>query len=181
VQTLRGLGHSIALGGAYTYAGAAELLAGDPVAAERELRAGLELLESIDETGNLSTLAAVLADAVLRQGRDAEADELTRLSEWTASVDDATSQVGWRAVRALTAARAGDVDAASLLAQEAVALACATDAPNLVGSACDALAAVLDLAGRDADAADARVRARAAYRAKGNVAALAASAVSPGR
>ncbi len=168
------LGRRIHLGGTHIYAGAAELLSGDPVAAERELRRGYRLLESIHETGNLSTIAAVLAESLLSQGRLAEAEELTSLSEATASVDDVTSQVGWRCVRAKARARKGDVELGLRLVEEALALAGQTDSPNLRGDAHAARALVLELSGRKAEAATESERARAEYELKGNVAAITA-------
>ena len=62
-------------GGGRTYSGAVELLAGDPAAAEREFRAGLATLEAIGEKGNLSTVAAYLAEALAAQEKDDEALE----------------------------------------------------------------------------------------------------------
>ena len=79
------------------------------------------------ETGILSTLAALLAEAVLAQGRDAEAEELTRTSEAAATEEDAASQIAWRTVRAVALARRNDVVEAERLAREAVALAAETD------------------------------------------------------
>ena len=75
------LGHTVGVAGSTTVSGPIELLAGDPAAAERELREGFETFEEMGETGILSTLAALLAEAVLAQGRDVEAEELTRTSE----------------------------------------------------------------------------------------------------
>ena len=95
------LGHTVGVAGSTTVSGPIELLAGDPAAAERELRAGYDAFEAMGETGILSTLAALLAEAVLAQGRDAEAEELTRASERAAAADDAASQIAWRTVRAL--------------------------------------------------------------------------------
>ena len=46
------------------FAGWAELLAGDPEAAERELRAGYDVLSDIGEVAWLSTVAAILGEAV---------------------------------------------------------------------------------------------------------------------
>ncbi len=65
---------------AETY-GIIEMLAGDPVAAERELAWGYGLLEEIGETQNFPDLAAKLADALYVQGLDDRALELSRVSE----------------------------------------------------------------------------------------------------
>jgi hypothetical protein len=59
-------------------AGVAELLAGDPVAAERVLRATLEPLQKVGETSTYCAIVAVLAQAVYRQERYEECEALTR-------------------------------------------------------------------------------------------------------
>ena len=51
------------------YAGLVEMLAGDPAAAERELRTGMDELERMGEQGVLASVAASLARAVYEQGR----------------------------------------------------------------------------------------------------------------
>ena len=55
------------------WAGQVEVLAGDPVAAERVWRRAYQALEGLGEKGNLSTIAAYLAEAVYQQGRYEEA------------------------------------------------------------------------------------------------------------
>jgi len=89
-----------------------ELLAGDPAAAERELREDREMLEAMGETYFLSTMVVVLARAVRDQGRDEEALELTRTAEQTAAPDDVDAQVLWRCVRAPILARIGKIEGA---------------------------------------------------------------------
>lgn len=59
------------------YSGNAELFAGDPVAAERELRRGPEVLERMGEKSALSTVVAVLSQAAHEQGRFEEAERLS--------------------------------------------------------------------------------------------------------
>jgi class 3 adenylate cyclase/tetratricopeptide (TPR) repeat protein len=167
--TLEEIGMPVLLGGGRTYSGAVELLAGDPAAAEQEFRAGVETLESIGEKGNLSTVAAYLAEALALQDRDEEALAYTALSEESASDFDVTSQVAWRAARARVRAREGDVVEAERLASEAVELAAATDYVNLHGDALARLAEVLRAAGSSHKAADAAAAAAARYTAKGNV------------
>ena len=56
------------------HAAMVELLAGDPVAAERCLRKGYAALEEMGERAVLSTTAAFLGQALLAQGRDEEAE-----------------------------------------------------------------------------------------------------------
>ena len=57
-----------------------ELLAGNPAAAEENLRTGYRALEDMGERMFRSTTAAFLARAVLEQGREEEAEELAELS-----------------------------------------------------------------------------------------------------
>jgi class 3 adenylate cyclase/tetratricopeptide (TPR) repeat protein len=170
---LQEIGMPVLLGGGRGYSGAVELLAGDPVAAEQELRAGVEMLESIDEKGNLSTVAAYLAEALTLQDRNEEALAYTELSERTASDFDVMSHVAWRAARARVRARAGDFAAAEDLAREAVALAAPTDYVDLHGDALARLADVLRASGAREEAARAAAAAAAMYAAKGNVVAVA--------
>jgi predicted ATPase/class 3 adenylate cyclase len=133
-------------------AGWVELLAGNPSAAERELRRGYEILTGIGELSWLSTLAAILAEAVYAQGRDAEAAELASASEDSAGAADAYSHALLRAVRAKVLARMGDRAAAEALAHEAVERADETDFLQLRWHTRMARAEVLHAAGR-ADAA----------------------------
>ena len=56
------------------WTGQAELLAGDPAAAERLWRRAYQALEGLGEKGNLSTIAAYLAEALYSQGRYDEAE-----------------------------------------------------------------------------------------------------------
>ncbi len=108
-------------------AGWVELLAGDPAAAERELRWGYQTLEEIGELGWLSTLVAILAESVFAQGRYDEAERLTQTSEESADTEDAYSQALWRSVRAKVLARRGELDDAERMAREAMAQADSTD------------------------------------------------------
>jgi len=106
-----------------------EVLAGDAVQAERELRGDYEILSAAGERYTLSTVAAMLADAVLRQGRADEALALTTESEGLSADDDVESQNLWRRVRARVLASRGELAAAVLLVEEAFALVEETDAP----------------------------------------------------
>ena len=118
-----------------------ELLAGDPAAAERELRRDFDELSEMGERYFLSTAAGELARAVYAQGRYAEAEELTRLAEGLSADDDVTSQALWRSVRAKALARRRDGDALAL-AREAVELLEDTDALPLQADALEDLAEV---------------------------------------
>jgi class 3 adenylate cyclase/tetratricopeptide (TPR) repeat protein len=151
------------------WTGQAELLAGDPEAAERLWRRAYQALDGLGEKGNLSTIAAYLAEAVFTQGRDEEAAELTEISESLTSRDDVTSYISWRSVRAKVAARGGDGDRGEALAREAVSAAADTDWPHLRGGAFEALADVLLATGRAKDATKVCRQALELYDAKGSV------------
>jgi class 3 adenylate cyclase/tetratricopeptide (TPR) repeat protein len=134
------------------FAGWVELLAGDPAAAERELRPGFERLEEIGELAWLSTVAAILAEAVYEQGRFAEAEQLTQRSEQAAGAEDAYSQALLRSVRAKVQAQGGRTEDAERLARDAVRFAETTDFLHLRWHALMSLAEVLRLADRADDA-----------------------------
>jgi class 3 adenylate cyclase/tetratricopeptide (TPR) repeat protein len=150
------------------FAGWVELLAGEPAAAERELRAGYDTLNEIGEQAWLSTVVAVLAEAVYGQGRYEEAEELAGVSEGSAGTEDTYSQVLWRSVLAKVSARRGEGVEAEALARESVRLAKTTDFLHLRWHALMSLAETLQLAGRPADARSAALEAAAVAERKGN-------------
>jgi tetratricopeptide (TPR) repeat protein len=145
-----------------------ELLAGDAASAERELRREYERLEQIGENYHRSTVAAYLAVAISTQGRYAEAEGFARIAEELATADDVITQALWRSVRAQVLAQDDRYDEAIALAKEAVELLGATDGIVKQGDALIALAQVLELAGRNAEAKGAVVEALALYERKGN-------------
>jgi class 3 adenylate cyclase/tetratricopeptide (TPR) repeat protein len=149
-------------------AGLVELTAGDPVAAERELRWGYTTLQAAGEMAWLSTLVAILAEALYAQGRYDEAEEMATASRDTAGSEDAYSQVLWRGISGRVLARRTQPEEAERLAREAVALAAVTDSVELQGTAARNLAEVLALGGRAAEAEAAAAHAVAAYERKGN-------------
>jgi class 3 adenylate cyclase/tetratricopeptide (TPR) repeat protein len=151
------LGLQLAFAGLTQVTGPVELLAGDPVAAERELRRGLEILEPRDSDGYQQ---ALLAESLYRQARYAEAAECTALAAAKDAEGVVLSQVTWRSVRA-------KLDRSEELAREALALAERTDATNLIADALVDLAIVSD------DAEELVVRALELYEQKGNAAARA--------
>jgi class 3 adenylate cyclase/tetratricopeptide (TPR) repeat protein len=157
-------------------AGAIELLAGDALAAERELRAACERLEEMGELGYLSSAVPPLLEALYRQGRDDEAlllSERWRPDRLTAP-EDVDAPVGWRAVRAKLLARRGDLADAEALAREASALAARTEDIELRAKALGDLAEVLGLAGRVGESTAALTEALRLHERKGNVPAAAA-------
>jgi tetratricopeptide (TPR) repeat protein len=167
---LAALGLILPLSGARMYAGVAELVLGNPAAAEREFRDGCSMLEEIGERGTLSTMTAFLARALAVQGHYQEVEQLTVASERAASESDLASQVLWRGARARALAHRGEFDAAERLAREAVSMSEAADFTN---TRADLLVDLADVLGemRPIDADDALSRALLLYEAKGNIAA----------
>ena len=159
--------------GAAQVDGEVELLAGDPVAAERALRAGHDLLVEMGEKTVLSTVSARLADALYLQRQDEEAERFTALSEEVAASEDVAAQLGWRSTRAKLLARRGEIAAAESLAGDALALARGTDSPNIQADTLMDLAEVLRFADRGDEAAPIVDEAMNLYETKGNATSLA--------
>jgi tetratricopeptide (TPR) repeat protein len=158
------LGLQLASAGLSQVVGPMELLAGDAGAAEREIRRGLAILEPHGAHGYQEVL---LAQSLCEQGRAEEAAEHLEVGTKNAAADNVAAQVLWRSVRARLDAETSP-DTALALAREAVALAEATQSPNLLADALSDLAAVL----RSSDDGEAAVVARRAlelYERKGNV------------
>jgi class 3 adenylate cyclase/tetratricopeptide (TPR) repeat protein len=162
-------------------AGAVELLAGQAIAAERELRPACEALEQIGELGFLSSVGPLLADALFLQGRDDEALQLTE--RWHPDrltvPEDADAHIHWRRVRAKLLARRGDFEEAEGLAREGTAMAARTDYLDVRAQAVEDLGEVLRLAGKADESSAAREEAIRLYEQKGNVAAVARLAGAP--
>jgi class 3 adenylate cyclase/tetratricopeptide (TPR) repeat protein len=153
-------------------AGHIELLAGDPAAAERELRRVCEHYEQVEEFGFLSSVAPYLVDAVLAQGRDEEALLLTE--RWRADrltvPEDADAQTQWRRVRAKVLARRGELEEAERIGREAVAIAsAAADVLEWRAEALAGLAEVLEIADRRQESRAVLDEAIRLYEAKGNI------------
>jgi class 3 adenylate cyclase/tetratricopeptide (TPR) repeat protein len=165
------LGLEVVLGTISWAAGYVELLAGDAVAAERELRPACESLERMGNWGNLAFLAPTLADALLMQGRDEEALALTQLTERITNSWDAQPQIAWQRLRAKLLARGGEFEEGERLAREATALAARTDFLDDHAQAVADLAEVLRLAGRVKESAAALEEAIGLHERKGNLAA----------
>jgi class 3 adenylate cyclase/tetratricopeptide (TPR) repeat protein len=166
---LKDLGQRLSYGATSIDEGEIELLAGDAEAAERVLREGFELLESIGETGYLSTVAAGLAEAIYLQKRYEEAEHFSEVSEQTASFEDLASQAGWRGARAMILAQRGEAEKGEDLAREAVDIARRTDYLNTHAWTLHALADVLAMGGRPGQAIPIIEEARVLYDRKGNL------------
>jgi tetratricopeptide (TPR) repeat protein len=153
-----------------------EMLAGDPAAAERELRRDHEALTEMGEKYLLSTVAGELSRALYAQGRYEEAEQFAREAEDLAAADDVTSQALWRSGMAKALARRGEVETAVSLAEEAVELMRATEAWVIEAEALVDQAEVLRLAGRPDHARTALEEALGLFERKGNVVAAEAAA-----
>jgi len=149
------------------FAGWAELLAGNPVAASRELRWGYDTLHEIGELSWLSTLTGILAEALYAQGRDEEAERLAAESAESAGAHDTYSHVLADGVRARLMARRGAAAEAERLARDAVTRADGTDFLHLRWHARLTLDEVLVLVGREADGIPALEEAVALAERKG--------------
>ncbi len=148
-------------------------LAGQPDLAEAALRADLGPLESMQGESTLVTTIAMLAQAVLAQGRHAEAGELCRATAAATADDDIVTQMIWRGVRAKLLAREGRCAEAVELARGAVELAAGTDLLSMRGDGMLDLAEVLATCSRPHERDEAHRAALALYEQKGNVAAIA--------
>ena len=133
--------------------GRIELLAGEPVSAEKIVRDCCATFERIDDRPSFSTMASELADALYAQSRFDEAVQWVGLAEAGARSDDVSAQFAWRRVRAKLRAREGALDEARTLGLEAADLAAHTDDLDGHGSALLDLAEVWRLSERPADAA----------------------------
>jgi predicted ATPase len=149
-----------------------EMLAGDPAAAARALRASYEALERMGERGFLSTIAGLLAHALYAQAEQGEAESFSHASESLAAADDIYSQFLWRSARAKIRARVGDLEPAERLAREAVAIAEQTDVLNSQADALLDLAEVLSHAGKHDEALAAAEEAARRYEKKRNLPSL---------
>jgi DNA-binding SARP family transcriptional activator/class 3 adenylate cyclase len=147
-----------------------ELLAGDPVAAERDMRAAAQAFREIGEGWFLSTTNVDLPRAVYEQGRYDDALALLGAIDETPGPD-----CEWRIKRtgipARLLARQGRFEEADELAREGVAVAAASEFIVLHADVLLDLAEVLELAGRPDEARAAAADAVSLYERKGNVAA----------
>jgi tetratricopeptide (TPR) repeat protein len=150
--------------------GPVEMLAGDPVAAEIELRRDYETLERLGERNFITTVASHLAEALYRQGRYDESGTFAKFSAGVAAPDDVATQVLWRGVSAKLHARQGRLEEAERLAREAVELSRREADPiDDHANALMDLGWVLRMAGRQDEAALVVAEALALYEQKGNL------------
>jgi class 3 adenylate cyclase/tetratricopeptide (TPR) repeat protein len=148
---------------------AVELLAGDSVIAEAQLRRDYETLESLGEKYILPTVAAMLAEALYVQGRNGEALAFSEVAEELGAPDDIDAQSLWRCVRAKVVARQGRLEEAETLVDAAIELLRETDALVMQADALSDLGDVLALADREAEARSAHEAAAELYERKGSL------------
>jgi class 3 adenylate cyclase/ketosteroid isomerase-like protein len=148
------------------FAGRVALLEDDPHGAERFLRGAYDGLRSLGLGIDAAQAAALLARALLAQGRADEADVLSRESEALAG-DDLQAAIAWRGARAEALAQRGAHAEAVAVAQAGVEIAAATDALLDHADARMAAAAALRAAGRSSEADAEERRARELWQEKG--------------
>jgi class 3 adenylate cyclase len=148
--------------------GPIELLADDPVRAEHELRRDYDALQLLGERNFISLTATLLAEAVYRQRRFDEAQELIDFSREIAAPDDLAVQFIWRSVAGKLASRAGDPDHGIALVREALAMIETTEDPSGQADVLVDLAEVSYLTGAPGLALDALADADRRYVIKGN-------------
>ena len=133
-----------------------EMVAGAPAAAAARLEADMARLEAVGERAMLATTAAMLAQARDAEGRHEEAQALSETSERCAAPDDLSTQTMWRGVRAQALARRGPTTRPRRSPARRSPSIAPSDALTDQGDALLALAEILDLRGRPAEAAAAR-------------------------
>jgi class 3 adenylate cyclase len=146
-----------------------ELLADQPDRAEQFIQPALDQLVSRGASGSQATVAALLARSLLLQDRDEEAEQAIRICRRTAADNQLDSQIKWREVGAVLAARRGELALAQRLAEEAATLADRYEQLDSQGQAYLDLALVYRVANRHKDAGLAARTARDLFERKGNL------------
>ena len=189
-QIFAELGHFEGLAVLRFSTGRIELFEGDPVAAEDELRAGLELMEEMGDRSRAASLLPILADALTDQGRIEEAEDLLERAREVASEDDPNAEAFRRTAEARVLVRQGAFDEAVRLASEGIEMARRTQELLTLPDLFIYQAEVLEMAGQPGAAEAALREAADAATRKGSVGylkhvndrleALAASEGAPG-
>jgi len=148
-EVLRDAGAEMSVAWASIRMGRAELLSGDAVSAERELRPAFEALDRFGNTNDLAFAALWLAEAMCAQGRYEEAVELTSRAE-----DDDQIGAFTQVVRARALAGLGQLEEAEHVAREAAEFLDRTEVVVNRARAHLALAEILRASGRAPEAAD---------------------------
>jgi class 3 adenylate cyclase/tetratricopeptide (TPR) repeat protein len=149
--------------------GPAEMLAGDLVRAEAELRGDYETLLAMGEKGYMSSVAGLLAEVLYAQGRHDEAADFANVCQQTAAPYDVGAQYQWRCIQAKLLADTGRLDEAETLAWEGVRLIKTTDQPAIQADGLMSLAIVLGKAGKIDEAAASLHESIALFEQKGDI------------
>jgi class 3 adenylate cyclase len=149
------------------------LCAGDPTAAERELRASSAAFDEIGAATSAPTHRALLAEVVARLGRLDEAEELAQRVAAEAAPHDLIAHVLRRCALARVRAREGSAQEAVELATEARRLLADAEFPQLAITTLTAAAEAASAADDGAEAARLLAEARTIAEAKGAAASVA--------
>ncbi len=163
---LEELGLDVELASVAIEAWRVEMLAGEAVAAEHEIRRAYDLLTGMGEKYLLSTVSGLLGQTVYDLGRLGEAEELGRPARDLSAEDDVSNQALWRCLLAKVLARRGKPEDAEAYVRQALEILAPTDHVLLKYGAFLDAAEVLRIAGRDAEAE--LIEARGLARAKGS-------------
>jgi class 3 adenylate cyclase/tetratricopeptide (TPR) repeat protein len=150
-------------------AGLVELLAGGFADAESHLRQAYERLWRMGDQDSANEVACLLAEAVLAQGRADEAKQLSDASQQCARASTVQARVEWRLTRAKVLGALGETREAESLARDAIRMLKPTDLLNHHGEASLALAQILDLGDRRAEAVRYARKAKGLFTRKGNL------------
>jgi tetratricopeptide (TPR) repeat protein len=145
-----------------------ELAVGDVPAAVRVLRASYDEGLALGDRGYHSSTAAMLSEALRRDGQIDEAIEIARVAEEESAPEDVINFASTRGTLGLIAAARGDLEAALEQTARAIAYAERTDLPIVRAEALLARGDVLRAAGREAEAAACFEQAVALAEAKGD-------------
>lgn len=168
-STLNELGITFSAALTSLTSGPVEMLAGDPVRAESELRGDYDTLRAMGEKGYMPSVAGLLAEVLYAQGRDEEAGTFAAACRQSAALSDVGAQYQWRCITAKLLANRGQNEEAERLAREGVLLIRATDQPAIQADGLISLATVLRHSGKMDEAAAAALEAISLFEQKGDV------------
>jgi DNA-binding SARP family transcriptional activator/tetratricopeptide (TPR) repeat protein len=168
-ELMDSLGHVTPLVATMCWRGELELLAGDPAAAEAVLDEARQQATASGSFGTGANIAALLARALLRQGRHADAEPLVQVARAGAPPDSRPAQALWRSLLAAVYTARGLTGDAVALATHAGRLLRPTDLLPLRADVLIDLACALAAQGDTARATRAAGHALALYTEKGNI------------